>query len=157
MAFVEPVPSNGTLWLGTIRLCRFPSAQDTTTEDNGPSAWLSQSSNLSSQRTFCPDPRWVDESMLTSEQREVVDTEVDVGQTLTIVAYAGTGKTFTLRAVAQRNPTLRILYAAVSAPCMHARKRSVALHRYDRCKSSLVHSLFLDAGLLLFQVVTCPE
>ncbi|CAM9890910.1 unnamed protein product, partial [Ectocarpus sp. 13 AM-2016] len=30
--------------------------------------------------------------------------------------YAGTGKTFTLRAVAQRNPALRILYAAVSAP-----------------------------------------
>ncbi|CBJ29784.1 superfamily I DNA/RNA helicase-like protein [Ectocarpus siliculosus] len=111
-AGVHPSASPGSRPSSAEHHHRFTSAQDTTAEDNDPSTWLSQSSNLSSQRTFCPDPRWVDESMLTSEQREVVDTEVDVGQTLTIVAYAGTGKTFTLRAVAQRNPTLKILYAA---------------------------------------------
>lgn len=56
----------------------------------------------------------VDESMLTAEQREVVNTVLNVGQTLKVVAYAGTGKTATLRAYATRNPHLRTVYLAVS-------------------------------------------
>ncbi|CAN0146382.1 unnamed protein product, partial [Ectocarpus fasciculatus] len=116
---------------------RFPSAQDTATEDNHPFTSLSQSSNLSSQGIFCPDPRRVDESMLTSEQREVVDTKVGVGQALTIVAYAGTGKTFTLRAIAQRNPTLHILYAAFNKSVAEAASSIFSINTDCRTLSSV--------------------
>jgi len=53
--------------------------------------------------------------MLTNQQRAVVNTKMEVGQTLVIRAYAGTGKTATLKAFAEKNPGLIILYVAVGA------------------------------------------
>lgn len=51
---------------------------------------------------------------LTPEQQAVVDTDVRGGQILKVIAFAGTGKTTSLRAWAEKRPYLRILYIAVS-------------------------------------------
>lgn len=53
--------------------------------------------------------------MLTNQQRAVVNAKIDVGQTLAVRAYAGTGKTATLKAFAKKNPRLNMLYVAVGA------------------------------------------
>lgn len=45
----------------------------------------------------------------------MVNTDLAVGETLRVVAYAGTGKTHTLRAYAQEHSDLVILYVAVGA------------------------------------------
>ncbi|CAM9971639.1 unnamed protein product, partial [Scytosiphon promiscuus] len=93
---------------------RFPRPQ---VDDDGDDAVWSQSTTGGSQ-TASTNPQQqqqqqaVDESMLTAEQREVVNAVLDVGQTLKVVAYAGTGKTVTLRAFAMRNPHLRTVYLA---------------------------------------------
>ena len=73
---------------------------------------LSQSSTRS--QMSCPGAKLVDLSTLTNEQRLVVNAQLEIGQTLKVVAYAGTGKTVTLRAFAQTHPELKILYVAVS-------------------------------------------
>lgn len=52
--------------------------------------------------------------MLTPEQRAVVETELQAGESLKVVAYAGTGKTLSLKMWAYVRPHLRILYLAVS-------------------------------------------
>ena len=65
--------------------------------------------------TAASDHDSVDDSMLTNQQRVVVNIKMGVGETLVVVAYAGTGKTATLKAFALRNPGLKILYVAVGA------------------------------------------
>lgn len=94
----------------TPRFVRTPD-RDSTEEDDD--VGLSQSSTRSQIR--CPDPKLVDLSTLTNEQRLVANAQLEKGQTLKVVAYAGTGKTVTLRAFAQTHPEFRILYVAVGA------------------------------------------
>ena len=52
-------------------------------------------------------------SSLTAEQRAIVLSDVKAGEVLTVLAFAGTGKTTCLRAYAQARPHLRILYLTV--------------------------------------------
>lgn len=52
-------------------------------------------------------------SSLTAEQRGIVLSDVRAGEVLTVLAFAGTGKTTCLRAYAQARPHLRILYLTV--------------------------------------------
>lgn len=52
-------------------------------------------------------------SSLTSEQRSIVLADVKPGEVLTVLAFAGTGKTTCLRAYAQARPHLRVLYLTV--------------------------------------------
>lgn len=54
-------------------------------------------------------------SNLTAEQRSIVLADVKPGGVLTVLAFAGTGKTTCLRAYAQARPHLKILYLTVSA------------------------------------------
>ncbi|MDA8140896.1 MAG: hypothetical protein M0036_19785, partial [Desulfobacteraceae bacterium] len=49
---------------------------------------------------------------LTEEQQAVVACDLQPGQSLKIMAFAGTGKTSTLIAYAQARPHLRFLYVA---------------------------------------------
>lgn len=49
---------------------------------------------------------------LTTEQRRIVDCDLLPGQSLKVVAFAGTGKTTTLAAYASARPDLRFLYIA---------------------------------------------
>lgn len=51
---------------------------------------------------------------LTAEQRSIVLADVNPGEVLTVLAFAGTGKTTCLRAYAQARPHLRVLYLTVS-------------------------------------------
>lgn len=51
---------------------------------------------------------------LTAEQRSIVLADVKAGGVLTVLAFAGTGKTTCLRAYAQARPHLKILYLTVS-------------------------------------------
>lgn len=88
---------------------RFVRTQERTEDDD---AGMSQSSNRS--QAAGPERKLVDVSMLTNEQRLVASAHVEIGQTLKVVAYAGTGKTVTLRAFAQMHPEFKILYVAVS-------------------------------------------
>lgn len=52
-------------------------------------------------------------SRLTAEQRSIALADVRPGEVLTVLAFAGTGKTTCLRAYAQARPHLRILYLTV--------------------------------------------
>ncbi|CAN0239455.1 unnamed protein product, partial [Ectocarpus sp. 13 AM-2016] len=52
---------------------------------------------------------------LTAEQRSIVLADVKPGGVLTVLAFAGTGKTTCLRAYAQARPHLKILYLTVSS------------------------------------------
>ncbi|CAM9988488.1 unnamed protein product, partial [Ectocarpus fasciculatus] len=54
-------------------------------------------------------------SNLTAEQRSIVLADVKPGGVLTVLAFAGTGKTTCLRAYAQARPHLKILYLTVSS------------------------------------------
>lgn len=74
---------------------------------------LTQSFNTSQMAAH--GSKLMDLSTLTNEQRMVANTRVEKGQTLKVVAYAGTGKTVTLRAFAQMHPEFKILYVAVGA------------------------------------------
>ncbi|CAM9315558.1 unnamed protein product [Chrysoparadoxa australica] len=47
---------------------------------------------------------------LTSEQKAIVHTDLKPGDILTVMAFAGTGKTTSLKAYAQARPNLRFLY-----------------------------------------------
>ncbi|WP_196888324.1 UvrD-helicase domain-containing protein [Rubrivivax gelatinosus] len=58
---------------------------------------------------------------LTGEQRRIVSSKADV---LAVKARAGTGKSFTLRAVARSFPDLRILYLAFNKPIQEAAQQS---------------------------------
>ncbi|CAM9469278.1 unnamed protein product [Choristocarpus tenellus] len=49
---------------------------------------------------------------LTSEQRRIVLTNLKPGEVLSVVAFAGTGKTTCLRAYAMARPHLKVLYLA---------------------------------------------
>ncbi|WDP89361.1 MAG: ATP-dependent helicase [Desulfobacter sp.] len=49
---------------------------------------------------------------LTQEQRAIADCDLAPGETLKIMAFAGTGKTTTLEAYTRKRPDLRFLYVA---------------------------------------------
>lgn len=49
---------------------------------------------------------------MTQEQQQIVDSDLCPGQTLKIMAFAGTGKTTTLEAYTRKRPHLKFLYIA---------------------------------------------
>jgi len=49
---------------------------------------------------------------MTQEQEKILNTDLQPGQTLKIMAFAGTGKTTTLEAYTRKRPNLRFLYIA---------------------------------------------
>ncbi|CAM9169915.1 unnamed protein product, partial [Sphacelaria rigidula] len=78
---------------------------------------------------------------LTPEQRAVVNSEVGPSQILKILASAGTGKTFCLRAWAQSRPHLRILYIAFNNAV--ARDAQGTFSKHVTC--STIHSIAFRA------------
>jgi F-box protein 18 (helicase) len=67
---------------------------------------------------------------LTEEQQAIVACDLEPGQTLKIMAFAGTGKTSTLIAYAQARPQLRFLYIAFN--------KSVQLEAADKFPANVV-------------------
>ena len=67
---------------------------------------------------------------LTNEQQAIVACDLQPGQTLKIMAFAGTGKTSTLVAYARARPGLRFLYVAFN--------KSVQLEAAARFPSNVV-------------------
>ena len=49
---------------------------------------------------------------LTNEQKEIIKTNINKDDILKIIAFAGTGKTFTLTEYAKARPFTRFLYVA---------------------------------------------
>ncbi len=49
---------------------------------------------------------------MTQEQEKILNMDLQPGQTLKIMAFAGTGKTTTLEAYTRKRPNLRFLYIA---------------------------------------------
>ena len=47
---------------------------------------------------------------ITSEQKEIIDGDLLPGETLKIMAFAGTGKTTTLVEYTKKRPGMRFLY-----------------------------------------------
>ncbi|MDR2368220.1 MAG: AAA family ATPase [Deltaproteobacteria bacterium] len=60
---------------------------------------------------------------LTGEQQAIIDADEDL---MAITAYAGTGKTFTLRAFAENHPRERMLYLAYNKAMAEESKRAFA-------------------------------
>ena len=48
----------------------------------------------------------------TTEQEEIIDCDLSPGQTLKVLAFAGTGKTTTLEAYTRKRPRIKFLYVA---------------------------------------------
>ena len=67
---------------------------------------------------------------LTKEQQAIVDCDLKPGQTLKVMAFAGTGKTSTLVAYAKARPRMRFLYLAFN--------KSVQLEAAARFPSNVV-------------------
>ncbi|CAM9971552.1 unnamed protein product, partial [Laminaria digitata] len=76
-------------------------------------------------------------SSLTAEQRAIVLSDVKAGEVLTVLAFAGTGKTTCLRAYAQARPHLRILYLTFNVSVREEAEKTFPPHA--DCKG--VHQL----------------
>lgn len=85
---------------------------------------------------------------LTNEQQQIINHDIQPGQVVKIMAFAGTGKTSTLIKYAEKRPGLRFLYATFN--------KSIANHAFNifpknvTCKT--FHSLaFQETGKLYSQ------
>ncbi|PIO25663.1 hypothetical protein AB205_0206120 [Aquarana catesbeiana] len=85
---------------------------------------------------------------LTNEQQQIINHDIQPGQVVKIMAFAGTGKTSTLIKYAEKRPGLRFLYATFN--------KSIANHAFNifpknvTCKT--FHSLaFQETGKLYYQ------
>ncbi|CAM9815047.1 unnamed protein product [Ectocarpus sp. 4 AP-2014] len=76
-------------------------------------------------------------SNLTAEQRSIVLADVKPGGVLTVLAFAGTGKTTCLRAYAQARPHLKILYLTFNVSVREEAEKTFPPH--VACKG--VHQL----------------
>ncbi|CAN0101944.1 unnamed protein product, partial [Hapterophycus canaliculatus] len=74
---------------------------------------------------------------LTAEQRSIVLADVKAGEVLTVLAFAGTGKTTCLRAYAQARPHLNILYLTFNVSVREEAEKTFPPH--VTCKG--VHQL----------------
>ncbi|CAM9340718.1 unnamed protein product, partial [Scytosiphon promiscuus] len=74
---------------------------------------------------------------LTAEQRSIVLADVKAGGVLTVLAFAGTGKTTCLRAYAQARPHLKILYLTFNVSVREEAEKTFPPH--VACKG--VHQL----------------
>jgi F-box protein 18 (helicase) len=74
---------------------------------------------------------------LTSEQSEIVRTDLKPGEILKIIAFAGTGKTSTLFEYTKERPELRFLYVAFNKSVQI--EASAKFPNNVRCKTA--HSL----------------
>lgn len=88
---------------------------------------------------------------LTPEQQRIVASKAEV---LLVKARAGTGKSFTLRAIAQRHTDLRILYLAFNKPIQEAAQQSFPSNVKCVTTHALAYPFFgrkyRDAGKLGF-------
>jgi F-box protein 18 (helicase) len=75
---------------------------------------------------------------LTREQAAVVDAEFAPGDVAKVVAFAGAGKTSTLRALAEAHPDWRILYTAFNSSVVHDGKRAFEQLRNVTCATTHV-------------------
>jgi len=75
----------------------------------------------------------------TQEQQEIIRAEPEQRGTLLVSAYAGTGKTATLRMFAERRPRSRILYLAFNRAI--AREANRKFSDMPRVEARTVHSL----------------
>ncbi|KAG8576835.1 hypothetical protein GDO81_009996 [Engystomops pustulosus] len=84
---------------------------------------------------------------LTNEQQQIVNHNIQDGQVVKIMAFAGTGKTSTLIKYAERRPHLRFLYATFN--------KSIANHAYQLFPKNVVcktfHSLAYQQTGKLYQ------
>lgn len=89
---------------------------------------------------------------LTEEQQKIIDTTPDNQGVLKVVAFAGTGKTFTLGKYAEARPQERFLYAAFNKSIQLEAERKMPSNVTSRTCHSLAYRAFAtpyqQAGLL---------
>ncbi|NXN85982.1 FBH1 helicase, partial [Bombycilla garrulus] len=95
---------------------------------------------------------------LTHEQQRILNHKIEPGQTVKIMAFAGTGKTSTLVKYAEKFPELRFLYLAFNKAVAEKGKkvfpRNVTCKTFHSLAFGSIGRLYKDKGKLNFSKLT---
>ncbi|NXM75485.1 FBH1 helicase, partial [Serilophus lunatus] len=104
----------------------------------------------------CRQDLWssLSEIKLTHEQQRILNHKIEPGQTVKIMAFAGTGKTSTLVKYAEKFPDLNFLYVTFNKAVAERGKkvfpRNVTCKTFHSLAFGSVGRLYKDQGKLLF-------
>ncbi|XP_044135946.1 F-box DNA helicase 1 isoform X1 [Bufo gargarizans] len=111
------------------------------------SLYLLENSSSQKKTPSCENARTKPTFNLTNEQQQIINHDIQEGQVMKIMAFAGTGKTSTLIKYAERRPHLRFLYATFN--------KSIANHADQNFPKNVVcktfHSLAYQQTGKLYQ------